>query len=412
MSDIKDRSLKILDNLIFLFFCALVFFLPISNSGIEISFGCIFAGMVIRFFLKPPSFSWVRDFFSDRVNLAVLVFYLLIGISIFASGDLPGKSFRAWIAKWGEGVLLFYFVRAFLRKEQIKTLLYVFLAATFVVCVDGIYQKFTGLDFIRGFEIKEVNNTIPIRATFSYHTDYASFLVTAFFVNLGVLAFLKKRRMRVILGILALLVAVNMFYTYSRGSWLAFLLVSFFLAVFIPSRKAKAGVLLIMAIFLAGIFVTPALRERFAFMLQKGGDSGRFRIWGGALEVFRRSPVVGCGLGLFMDRFREYTDMGAQYAHNCYLQMLAETGLVGFLSFSWVIVSIIRKSCVTLLKKTDMLSMGLFSGFLAFLVVAFFDTQLYSVKLSILFWLIAAILVKSLNNGGFVPEAGTREGGM
>lgn len=215
-----------------------------------------------------------------------------------------------------------------------------------------------------------------------------------------------------ILGILAVLVAVNMFYTYSRGSWLAFLLVSLFLTVFIPNRKAKAAILLMMAVFLAGIFVTPALRDRFVFMLQKGGDAGRFQTWKAAFSIFKASPLIGSGLGLFMDTFFRHTNLRYEYAHNCYLQMLVETGLAGFLSFLWVIVNIIRKSCVTLLKKPDMLSMGLFSGFLAFLVFAFFDTQLYSVKLSILFWLIAAILVKSLKNGGLVPDAGTREGNM
>jgi putative inorganic carbon (HCO3(-)) transporter len=231
--------------------------------------------------------------------------------------------------------------------------------------------------------------------------------VTAFFVNLGVLAFLKKKWMQAILGILAVLVAVNMFYTYSRGSWLAFLLVSVFLAILIPNKKVKASILMIMAVFLAGILMTPALRDRFLFMLQKGGDSGRFRIWEGALDMFKKSPVIGCGVGLFMDRFTEHTHMGAQYAHNCYLQLLVETGILGLAAFIWSIYEIVHRSFTALKNQIHPISLGIFSGFSAFLIYAFFDTQFYSVKLGIMFWFIAAILVRSLD--GDIDRAGVRE---
>jgi hypothetical protein len=43
-------------------------------------------------------------------------------------------------------------------------------------------------------------------------------------------------------------------------------------------------------------------------------------------------------------------------------------------------------------KKIDYIITGLFWGFLAFLFHSFFDTHLYSLKLSILFWLLASFL--------------------
>jgi O-antigen ligase len=391
----KHKITGVLDKLIFVFFAALIFFLPISNSGIEILFGCILGGMVLKAVLRPPSRDQIKEFFTDRINLAVLVFYLCIGLSLFASGPLFEKSLRAWTAKWGEGVLLFYLARIFLKKEHLKPLLFVFLGTALLVCFDGLYQKFTGADFLRGFEIKQVGGRAPVRATFSYHPDFATYLIVAFFVNLGTFFSVKKKWLMALLGFLAVMIAVNVVFTYSRGGWLAFLMVCLFMGLFIPDKRSRSVILAMAGLFLLGILVSPALRQRFMFIMQKGGDAGRFRIWKVAFSMFTGSPVIGSGLGLFMDNFPKYSDSAPQYAHNCYLQVLAETGILGLVSFLWMLWEMLRRACSEVRKQIDMIQLGIFSGFLAFLIHAFFDTQLYSLKLSILFWVMAAFLVIS-----------------
>lgn len=394
----KDKITGALDKLIFVFFAVLIFFLPISNSGIEILFGCILGGMVLKAAIRPPSRDQVKGFFTDRVNLAVLVFYLCIGLSLFASGPLFEKSLRAWIAKWGEGVLLFYLARIFLKKEHLKPLLFVFLGTALLVCFDGLYQKFTGTDFLRGFEIKQVGGRAPVRATFGYHPDFATYLIVAFFINLGMFFSVKKKWIMALLAFLAVMIAVNIVFTYSRGGWLAFLMVCLFMGLFIPEKRSRSVILAMAGLFLLGILVSPALRQRFMFIMQKGGDAGRFRIWKVAFSMFAGSPVIGSGLGLFMDNFPKYSSSAPQYAHNCYLQVLAETGILGLGSFLWMLWEILKRACAEVRKKIDMIQIGVFSGFLAFLIHSFFDTQLYSLKLSILFWVMAAFLVISIES--------------
>ncbi|MBD3426360.1 MAG: hypothetical protein GF409_03900 [Candidatus Omnitrophica bacterium] len=396
---IKDKIQGTLDRLIFIFFAALVFFLPISNSGIEISFGCILGGMLIKAFLKPPPLGEVKRFLTDRINLAVLIFYLCLALSLFASGPLVGKSLRALITKWGEGVLLFYLARIFLRKEHLRPLIYVFLGSAFLVCIDGIYQKIFGVDFLRGFPIKPVGGRMPLRATFSYHPDFATYLVVAFFVNMGMFFSERRKLLKVFCALLALLMIINVAFTYSRGGWVSFLAVCLMLGLFIPERRARSVLLIMGALFLAGLLFTPALRQRFIFIIQKGGDAGRFRIWKVALSMFESSPVIGTGLGLFMDNFPKYSDSSAQYAHNCYLQILAETGLLGLGSFIWMVWNFLAKGFEELRTRINMIQLGLFGAFSAFLIHAFFDTQLFSLKLSILFWVLAFLLVISTASG-------------
>lgn len=60
---------------------------------------------------------------------------------------------------------------------------------------------------------------------------------------------------------------------------------------------------------------------------------GRFSIWKDGLELIREYPLTGTGLGTFGMAFRRYqttaVDKYVDHAHNDYLEIASETGLVG-----------------------------------------------------------------------------------
>jgi len=66
-----------------------------------------------------------------------------------------------------------------------------------------------------------------------------------------------------------------------------------------------------------------------------------------ALSMFRRKPLLGWGLGTFptvYPQFRSfYTNFFVNEAHNDYLQLLAETGLLGFGTMLWFLVVLYRR---------------------------------------------------------------------
>jgi len=390
--EIRQRLIDIIDKVAFFFFAILVFFLPISNAAVESSFGFIFFMFMIRMFLRRPTWKEKLIFFKNRINLSLLIFYICIGLSLAVSGSFFKKSFHAWFFKWGEGVLLFYFAQIFLKNKHVKILLKVFIFSTFIICIDGLYQKISGVDFIRGFELIRQENFTAIRASFNYYNDFASFIVAMFFINWGILFYAKKLWLRLFLMCLSLLIIVNLFFTYSRGGWISFLAVYLFLTLISIDRKKKILLISFMIIFILGIISIPSLRERFLFIIKKGGDAGRFEIWKVAILMFKNSPFLGKGIGTFMEYLPKYSNLGSQYTHNCYLQILAETGLLGLISFLWFLQEIIMGCYKKLIKNSDFLLLGIFLGFLAFLIHSFFDTQLYSLKLSILFWILASFL--------------------
>ena len=393
---IKFDAKKQINNLILLSFAALVFLMPITKSGIEISFFCILIFAVIKQFVDPISKETIRKALTDRTNLLLLLFLIMIAVSAFSSGELMPKSLRALVSKWGEGILLYFFVRFFLDKEKVRKLFLVLTAATLLVCINGLYQKVTGVGFIRGFEIIKTTELVAVRSTFTHYNDFASFVVAMFFISSGVLCTVKSEYKRYLFVLFGALILTNTALTFSRGSWIAFIAACVFLAVFTKNITSRITSTILVTFFMIGIFVFPPLRDRFILITQKGGDASRYDLWKIAIEMFKASPITGCGLGLFMDNYSKYTHSEIKYAHNCYLQILAETGIIGFGSFLMFIGSSLFKLFKKFKNNSDPVFLGAFLGLIAFLVHAFFDTQLYSLQLSIFFWfLIGSLMVLS-----------------
>jgi O-antigen ligase len=71
----------------------------------------------------------------------------------------------------------------------------------------------------------------------------------------------------------------------------------------------------------------------------------RLAIWDGAFAVFVQSPLLGTGFGnlrSLMGGLLNLPDGWTGDAHNLYLELLAETGLIGFVVFGLLIVLALR----------------------------------------------------------------------
>src|SRR5690606_26909451 len=75
--------------------------------------------------------------------------------------------------------------------------------------------------------------------------------------------------------------------------------------------------------------------ERFAEIpeqLQSGDLTGRGRIWLAGVALFRDNPIVGVGSGGFAEAVRPYLGE-ARTAHNAFLNVAAQTGVIGLALF-------------------------------------------------------------------------------
>ena len=133
-----------------------------------------------------------------------------------------------------------------------------------------------------------------------------------------------------------------------------------------------------------------------------GGQFGeRFRVWGMAFsQVIKMSPFFGHGIGLFA-RWAPQTSQGGGnpdaltwiWAHNEYLQVLFELGIIGVVSIVMCIKGVVKDF---MKNFEDRELQCLFACFLALLVVSFFHFPFHIARMAgISLFLIALLQAKS-----------------
>lgn len=175
--------------------------------------------------------------------------------------------------------------------------------------------------------------------------------------------------------------------TFSRGALLAAGcgLAYFALGVLGRGRSRRYGgagigvAVLAYAAWAAGA----ALAARFAILWHDPLGDMRFAFWRAAVDASLRAPILGSGLGTFLEAARSFLDSSVpsrsmvDYAHNELLQLTAEAGTVGLLIALAGFVTWLR-----LLRQArgageigegNLLSRGAEAGVITLLIAALFD---------------------------------------
>jgi O-antigen ligase len=111
-------------------------------------------------------------------------------------------------------------------------------------------------------------------------------------------------------------------------------------------------------------------------------SGGRPLLWRAAWRVFADHPILGVGLGnvILMPRYFEDV-MFIQYTHNTFLEIMAETGVVGLCSYLWWLGSVFRALWLAQRRALPgvqrVLVGGLISANVASLVQMMFLSALY-----------------------------------
>lgn len=144
--------------------------------------------------------------------------------------------------------------------------------------------------------------------------------------------------------------------TLSRGGMIS--LVLGLLSCFIilsGKQKVRFFIYFLFALFFLVllVYVNYELLEPFISKRVSGLETGagRFEIWGNAIELFYNKPLLGYGIFTFRDVSGALFG-DPRHAHNTYLEVLVETGLLGLLIFLTVLCFILLFS-YRLAKKSD-----------------------------------------------------------
>jgi len=385
----KEKLFKIFTLLEEYSLYGVLFFLPISKAALEILFVSALLGFLGKKSIRPD-FKVFKSFKSSP-NLLLLLFFCFSALSLINSGQYISKSLIALFLKWGKYISVFFlFQDALTDKNRVKGAITVFLISAGLVSLDGVFQLFTGFDFFRHKNSIDMGNGVyALRAAFNNYNSLAAYLVISLSLMVVLAKELKERIKIPGVSILLIISGVVFLFTFSRGGWTGFS--SALLLILIVSPRSR-NIFIFFAVFFTVMIAIPQTRERFIFIFKFGGDSNRFINWQIAFNMIKENPFLGKGVGLFMDYFPHIPGVIIGYAHNCFLQIWAETGIFSLLSFLGFLFTFFSKAMAVFLKTKDFLILGLLAGLFGFTVHSFFDTHFYSLQLAYLFWSMTGIL--------------------
>ena len=388
----KLKILRFLDVAVEYAIYGVIFFIPISITMIG-----AFAGMAIVLFLVKkilaPDFTIIKA--NKVLFLFLLVFFVFMDLSLLNSGSLVAKSLKVLLIKWGRfPLLLWAIIDTFQDTKRIVKVAYVILFSAALVGFTVFTQKFLGFEFLRG---KAPGGfSVPSIGPFKNPNGLAAYLicVVPIVLSLGLWKW-RKIAVKLCLILITTMLIISSFWTGCRGGWLGLIAGLIFVILVINHSRLKKAFWLLFSF---SYVVCVPLIGLALFFFQNRRDSYRFTLFHGAWGMIKEHPLLGKGIGTFMDYCVLYAKSdGAYYAHNCYLQMWAESGIFSLLCFLLFVGYVFYRSIKVSLRIPKSLNflilIGLTAGLLGFLVHSFFEVHLYSFQLSFLFWVILGLTV-------------------
>ena len=185
--------------------------------------------------------------------------------------------------------------------------------------------------------------------------------------------------------------------TFSRGGILALVLVVF-VYVCTSSFAKKIKIMMSLLLFSVVIFslsnsvmggqLDDILNKRISDFSHDNG-SGRFTLWEAAFKYYISNPYIGIGAFNFSNYY-EFQFNEKLYVHNTFLEILSESGTIGFLLYSaFLIILMFKLTQYTLFREKP---------YLLLTMVAFlFQMMSLSLIINEAFFLFLAVVVKYIS---------------
>ncbi|MDD2353724.1 MAG: O-antigen ligase family protein, partial [Atribacterota bacterium] len=327
-------------------------------------------------------------------------------------------------------LLFFIIINNIIKQEQVKRIVAVIITIGSLMGIYG-YLQYQGIDF----SLWQSNiGRQKVFGLFGNVNYFAEYIIIPLTLSVPLFFAVKNKIIKIFLFIGILFMGSSLVLTFTRGSYLAFglaLLFMFLLFIlregitqtFNNHKKLIVFFLLLVIITSAVIFIPNPLNERGTVLyriksrtsihqLTQGSSiSRRIAIWKFTWMMIEDKPILGSGLGTFQynslryqaeffgqDNNRDKYPYGiADKAHNEYLQLWAELGIIGLVIFIWIITGYFVSGIQFLKKfknKDNMqfaLVTGLMGAVMAILADAVFGFPLYLPASVSLFWLIIAL---------------------
>jgi O-antigen ligase len=346
---------------------------------------------------------------SNPLFLPMGVFALLIAIQIvFRASAYPHDTISGAMLFCAYAMLCFLSTQTLLRGAQARQLAWIFIVYGCAVAAFAMLQGISPNGKLYWVRTPRLGGWVY--GPYVNHNHYAGLMELLVPIPLVVsLSRLAEEKERIAAGIVAAIMVGTIFLSGSRGGMLAiFVEMIVFAIVLLRQRKgvrialtlvAFAVVLISMLSWLGGKELTARVSSISSETRSEVSGGMRLSIDRDTWHMFRNKPVLGWGLGTFptvYPQFRTfYTNFFVNEAHNDYLQLLAEMGLLGFATMLWFVVIVYRKALPKLGNWTSDVNgataLVCTLAFTGILVHSFFDFNLQIPANAALFFVASTI---------------------
>lgn len=359
-------------------------------------------------------------FTFHALDFAVLAFVLLgmLSVKLAANFGVAMRELRVIVI---EPALLYALIRvANLSRRDLFRLVNAFILSAVAISLIALYQYFFTDWVIVGEGVRRVLAVYGSPNNLALYLDRALPIVVALLVftvrdvtvsktepaRIGWVDWLP----RIYSFISAILIAVALYLTFSRGAWLGIAAGLACIGYFSDKRIrfALVGLFIIGAILLVPFLQT----ERAQSLFQAGTGTGFFRVsvWQSAIAMIHDHPLFGVGLDNFLYTYPQYIQPSAwrepnlSHPHNIVLDFWARLGIGGVVVMAWMVMGFYRegiRELKELRERQEMpgraLVIGLMASMTAALAHGLIDAAYFYVDLAFV-WMLTLGIIAQLTN--------------
>ncbi len=275
---------------------------------------------------------------SPGVSLIFILGILFIAWMFFSNPEAAwsGKD-RNWVFTFIQlWVLMFLSSRLLDTKEKFHTLMWVFSIVAVISAFVAIQQGY-------------IAETDPASYGSSGYTDNANAAARYFIVAMIFLTHLRsesnKPFPRVLMLVGIIITYLGVFFTVSRTGIVLLFAAQVMIFFSQSSGKQRRNIIILGVIGLILVWLISENAFRLVGTILPAVSEGedtmglRYALWEAAFRMFREKPVTGVGIGVYSILVPFYSQdlpfIGGRnlWVHNTYIQILVETGFVGFILF-------------------------------------------------------------------------------
>src|SRR6267142_456705 len=343
------------------------------------------------------------------------------GLSLSPSKTLSLDPYATRLVLVQIASLLIYFAATLIfidTPRRLRTLVRTIVIFGFFLAMFGLTQSFTS-DGTRVYWFRQLAQSTAFGPFINRH-HFAGYMELTIALPLGLLfANAVEKEKRLLYLFAAGLMGVALITTGSRGGIISLIAqILFFAAVTSIKRgekqkkeqarssrmkrygiRAGFAVTLILGLLIwVALLGSDSLTRMIDSVNTDDPTTGRAHFWSVTVEIIKRHPIVGTGLGAFGVVYSRYDSRNGLYrleqAHNDYLQVLSDGGIIAAGLALFFVVVLFRKAFSRSNSRDNFrrgIAISALGGCFAVLVHSFFDFTLHTTSNALLFLVLAAL---------------------